>query len=205
MTWLKHNWHYTVAHTAGILPLAALALNYLQDYLADPIRYLMLRTGSIGLILLVASFACTPVSTLLGWRQAVQIRRPLGVYSVIYISLHLLIYAAWENGWELELIVRDLGERQAMFIGLAAFALLIPLALTSTHGWQRRLGKGWRRLHRLVYIAVPLAALHFYWLDRDIKDLPLAFGVVIVVLLILRLPPIRRTVIGARLRLAALR
>jgi sulfoxide reductase heme-binding subunit YedZ len=194
-----------VAHTAGILPLAALALNYLQDYLADPIRYLMLRTGSIGLILLVASFACTPLSTLLGWRQAVQIRRPLGVYSFIYITLHLLIYAAWENGWEFELIVRDLGEREAMFIGLAAFALLIPLALTSTHGWQRRLGKGWRRLHRLVYIAVPLAALHFYWLDRDIKDLPLAFGAVIVVLLILRLPPIRRTVIGARLRLAALR
>jgi sulfoxide reductase heme-binding subunit YedZ len=100
--------------------------------------------------------------------------------------LHLYAYAVLENALALDLIWRDLFERHAMIVGLVALVLLVPLALTSTPAWQRRLGKRWKRLHRLVYIAIPLAALHFYGLDRDFQDVPIRFGVVIIILLALR-------------------
>lgn len=152
----------------------------------------MLRTGSTGLILLAASLACTPVSWSLHWPRAVQVRRTLGLYSFLHVSLHLLAYAIWENFLDVQLMLRDLGERRAMSIGLAAFLLLIPLALTSTQGWQKRLGRRWKTLHRLVYIAAPLSVLHFFLLDRDFLAWPLIYAAVIALLLALRLPWRRR-------------
>ena len=98
-----------------------------------------------------------------------QIRRTLGLYGFLYITLHLLVYAVLDNRLDFELIWRDLGERRSMSSGFAAFLLLVPLAITSTSGWQRRLGRRWRMLHWLVYLAPPLSVLHFYWLDRDIN------------------------------------
>jgi methionine sulfoxide reductase heme-binding subunit len=197
MQWFRDNWHRVIAHAAGLLPLLWLSTQYSQD---DPLgnRTLMLRTGSLGLIFLVASFACTPVSIVSGWHRATQIRRALGLYGVLYVALHLITYAVLENALEISLIVRDITERRAMIVGMAAFLLLLPLAATSTRGWQRRLGKRWRTLHRLVYLALPLAVLHFLWLERDFIDLPLIYAVVVGVLLFLRLPPIRRVVTQAR-------
>jgi sulfoxide reductase heme-binding subunit YedZ len=94
--------------------------------------------------------------------------------------------------------VRDIAERRSMIVGMAAFLLLLPLAATSTRGWQRRLGKRWRTLHRLVYVALPLAVLHFYWLERDFIDLPVLSALIVGVLLLVRLPPIRRIVTQSR-------
>jgi methionine sulfoxide reductase heme-binding subunit len=204
MQWLRNNWHRVVVHAAGILPLFSLLSDYLQD---DPLmgRTLMLRTGSLGLLLLVASFACTPVVILFGWPKAIQIRRALGLYGFLYAGLHLLVYAVYENGLEIELIVRDIGERRSMLVGLAGLALLVPLALTSTRGWQRRLGKRWRILHRLVYLAIPLAVLHYLWLERDFIDVPLRYAVIVGALLALRLQPVRRAVAKARHWLAGTR
>lgn len=202
MPWIKHNWHRLLAHVLALTPLVMLIFYYLRDNLtANPIRYLTLRTGTVGLILLVASLACTPVSILFGWRQAIQIRRTFGLYAFMYITLHLLVYAVVENRLEFQFIWRDLGERRAMLIGVPAFLLLVPLAITSTSGWQRRLGRRWRMLHWLVYLATPLSVLHFYWLDRDIKDTPLTYAAVVSVLLLLRLPPVRRAIVQARYRL----
>jgi sulfoxide reductase heme-binding subunit YedZ len=186
--WIRQNWRRVVVHAAGSAPLVVLAANYLSGALANPIRYLILRTGTAGLILLVASLACTPVRKLFGWQGAIQIRRALGLYSFMYITLHLAVYAIWENGLDFNLIWRDLSERRAMTIGLAAFALLLPLALTSTRGWQRRLGKRWRTLHRLIYLATPLSVWHYLWLDRDIITLPLFYAALVGILLALRLP-----------------
>jgi sulfoxide reductase heme-binding subunit YedZ len=201
MPWLRSNWHRLLAHVAGLAPLVLLAIGYLADALgADPLRTLTLRTGTIGLILLVAALACTPANTLFGWRRAVQIRRPLGLYAFTYISLHLLLYAVYDGALDLELIWRDLGERRAMAIGLLAFLALVPLAITSTTGWQRRLGKRWRQLHWLVYLAVPLSVLHFYWLDRDIKTEPLIYAVIVGMLLALRVRPLRRAFTRLRRR-----
>ncbi len=105
-----------------------------------------------------------------------------------------VVYAQFENGLDPRLIWRDLGERRAMAIGLASLLALVPLALTSTTGWQRRLGARWRSLHRLVYLAVPLAVAHYYWLDRDDRNPPLLYVALVAALLALRLPPLRRAI-----------
>jgi len=203
MPWLKHHWYRVLAHALALAPLIALAIDYLRDDLtANPIRFLTLRTGIVGLLLLVAALACTPANTLFGWRQAILIRRSLGLYAFTYIALHLLIYAVFDAELDFELIWRDIQERRAMSVGLVAFLMLVPLALTSTSAWQRRLGKRWRMLHWLVYLAAPLSALHFFWLDRDIKDAPIRYAVVVGILLALRLRPVRRAIVRLRYRAA---
>ncbi|MBI3242938.1 MAG: ferric reductase-like transmembrane domain-containing protein [Chloroflexi bacterium] len=192
-SWLRQHWHRVLAHTAGLFTLAWLVLEYaLQGDSFTFNRTLMLRTGSASLALLVASFACTPLSRLLGWPRLVQVRRALGLYGFFYALGHVWNYAVFEAGLTLELILRDLEERRAMLIGLIALALLIPLALTSTRGWQQRLGKHWSTLHRLVYVAVPLSVWHYLWLDRDIITLPLIYAIVVGGLLALRLGIVRR-------------
>lgn len=195
MPWLRHNWHRVVAHAAGIAPLIILAIEYAGGKLGGiPERTAMLRTGAASLALLVASFACTPAAALLGWRWAVQIRRALGLYGFLYAGLHILIYALYDSQFDLELMMRDLLERRAMSVGLIAFVLFIPLALTSTAGWQKRLGKRWRTLHALIYLAMPLAGLHFLWLERDRLEAAAVYAVLIGALLLVRLPPLRRTI-----------
>ena len=186
-------WLRRLVHATALLLLAWMVGDFLfnlESYTAN--RTLMLRSGSIGLLLLVASFACTPLSWLLHWPHLVQIRRALGLYGFLLISIHLLVYAWLDNAFMLDLLVRDLGERRAMSVGLLAFALLIPLAVTSTAGWQRRLGKRWRRLHRLVYLALPLRVLHYLWLERDFHRAAWLYTVILAVLLLLRLPVVRR-------------
>jgi sulfoxide reductase heme-binding subunit YedZ len=120
------------------------------------------------------------------------------VYGFCYIALHLLAYAWLSNYFEWDLILRDIGERRAMSVGLLAFALLIPLALTSTNGWQKRLGRRWKVLHRLVYFAVPLSILHYFWLERDIKDWVLVYLGVVVILFLLRIPAVRQAIVRKR-------
>ena len=200
-SWIKHNWHRILAHVAGLAPAALFALDYLRDDMGPLLnRQLMLRSGSAGLLMLVASLACTPLNTLLGWRQAVQMRRPLGLYGFFYTTLHLLAYAVLDNLLDFELIWRDVGERRSMLVGLVAFLALLPLALTSTRGWQQRLGRGWRALHRLVYLALPLSVLHYLWLDRDFIGVPLIYAAVVGLLLLLRLPRLRRAIVRLRAR-----
>ncbi len=187
LNWAKKNWHRVVVHGVCIATLFILAYYYLFAQLATPIRFVMLRTGTIGLILLVASFACTPAARILHWQGAIQIRRALGLYGFLFTAIHLFAYAWGDNEFDVELILRDLDERRAMLIGTIGFALLIPLALTSTRGWQRRLGRRWKILHRLVYLALPLAVLHYLLLDRDFIQLPLVFGAVVAILFLLRI------------------
>ena len=189
--WLKRNWHRLLTHSAGIGPLLLFAVYTLSGSLVNPVRYAILHSGTIGLIFLVASLACTPVRRIANWPGAIQIRRALGLYGFLYVTLHFVVYLYWENELYWELIWRDLGERPAMPIGIAAFIVLIPLAATSTRGWQRRLGKRWRTLHRLVYLALPLSVWHYFWLDRDFKTWPWVFAIIVAVLLVLRLPVVR--------------
>jgi sulfoxide reductase heme-binding subunit YedZ len=191
--WLKRKWPHLLTHLAGITPLLVMATYYLSDALANPVRYIILRTGTLGLIFLVASLACTPVRIILGWPGAIQIRRALGLYGFLYAALHLWAYLVLENSLYFDLIWRDLGERRAMLIGLIAFLLLIPLAITSTRDWQRRLGKRWRSLHRLVYVATPLSVWHYLWLDRDFITAPLIYAAIVGLLLLVRLPGVRLT------------
>jgi sulfoxide reductase heme-binding subunit YedZ len=192
------NWAQVLVHAAALAPLGVLVVQALSGSLPINLnRYLMLRSGMISLVLLVASFACTPLN-LVGWRGAIRLRRPLGVYGFLYALAHLGVYAYVENGLDLELIWRDLGERRSMLIGMIALLLLVPLAATSTGGWQRRLGQGWKTLHRLVYLALPLSVFHYLWLDRDIVTWPWLFVGLVGVLLVIRLPPLRQALARRR-------
>jgi sulfoxide reductase heme-binding subunit YedZ len=183
------------AHVISLAPLIRLVYEYTTD--VNPIQAITLVTGKTALVLLVLSLACTPANTWLGWRWAIKARRPLGVYASLYVLLHLLIFVGLDYGFDLELLGEALFEKRYAFVGLAAFALLVPVAITSTPGWQRRLGKRWKRLQRLVYVVALLDIIHYLWLVKaDIRQ-PLAYGVVVVALLALRVPFVKR-VKGAR-------
>jgi sulfoxide reductase heme-binding subunit YedZ len=192
-------WLSILVHVLAIAPLALTVYEYLTDTLPIVLdRHLVIRFGAVGMAFLVASFSITPIGILSGNPHLVPLRRWLGVYGFCYILLHFLCYAWFSNGLDWELILRDLGERRAMSAGLLALALLIPLALTSTNGWQKRLGKRWKLLHRLVYVAVPLSVLHYFWLERDIKDWVLVYAAIIIVLFVLRYPAIRQAIARRR-------
>jgi len=194
-------WRNILVHVIAVLPLALTAYEYFTGTLPIVLdRHLIIRFGAAGLAFIVAAFAITPIVTLTGKAQLATMRRSLGVYGFCYIALHLLAYAWLSNYFDWALILRDLGERRAMGIGLLAFALLVPLALTSTNGWQKRLGKRWKTLHRLIYFAVPLSILHYFLLERDIKDWVFVYAALVVILFVMRLPAIRRAVTRIRHR-----
>ena len=198
-------WRNILVHVTASLPLLLTAYEYLTGTLPIVLdRHLVIRFGAVGLAFLIASFSITPISLLTGGTNLKPIRRPLGVYGFLYIALHLLAYAWLSNYLEWDLILRDIGERRAMSVGLLAFALLIPLALTSTNGWQRRLGRRWKVLHRLVYLAVPLSILHYFWLERDIKDWVLVYAALVAVLFAIRIPAIRQALARRRERVQVL-
>jgi methionine sulfoxide reductase heme-binding subunit len=195
-------WRNILVHILAALPLLTTAYEYVTGTLPIVLdRHLVIRFGAVGLAFLIASFSITPISILTARTNLKPIRRPLGVYGFCYIALHLLAYAWLSNFFEWDLILRDIGERRAMSVGLLAFALLIPLALTSTNGWQKRLGRRWKILHRLVYLAVPLSILHYFWLERDIKDWVWVYAALVVILFIIRLPIIRQAIALRRQRL----
>ena len=194
-------WQYILIHALAIAPLALTAYEYVTNTLPIVLdRHLVIRFGAVGLAFLLASFSITPIGILTGRSNLVPLRRSLGVYGFCYITLHFLSYAWFSNGFDWALILRDISERRAMSAGLLALALLLPLALTSTNGWQKRLGRRWKLLHRLVYLAVPLSILHYFWLERDIKDWVLLYAAFVTLLFALRLPAIRQALARRRQR-----
>ncbi|MEP7190923.1 MAG: ferric reductase-like transmembrane domain-containing protein, partial [Roseiflexaceae bacterium] len=111
------------------------------------------------------------------------------------------IFSVLDYGLDWQLIQQAIIEKRYVLVGFTAFLLLLPLAITSTKGWQRRIGKRWKRLHQAVYLAAPLAVIHFVWLVKaDIRE-PLMYGAAVAALLLLRLPPIRRAITTLRYRL----
>ena len=200
--WLKRNGLRLIVHIACWVPLAVLIWDGLHNHLtANPIQEITFRTGKTALILLVLALLCTPANIVLGFKQAVLLRRPLGLYAFFYVCLHLFTFAVIDYGLDWEQIQQAIVEKRYVLVGFTAFLLLLPLAITSTKGWQRRLGKRWKLLHRLVYLAAPLVVIHFVWLVKsDIRE-PLAYGAVVAALLLLRVPPIRRAITRLRYRL----
>ena len=196
---LKENWLRLVTHIGAFIPLALLAWDYWGGQMSvNPVQDITLRTGKAALVLLVLSLACTPINSVFGFRPVLRVRRALGLYAFMYVGLHLLIFVGLDYGFDLLLIREAILEKRYALVGFAAFLILLPLAVTSTKGWMRRLGKLWKRLHRAVYVAALLAVLHFVWLVKsDIRE-PLLFGAVVLVLLLLRISPIRRSVSHVR-------
>jgi sulfoxide reductase heme-binding subunit YedZ len=179
-----------LAHAACALPLVLLLLELLAvgPFRIGPNPALAIRDtlGSWGLRLLLVTLAMTPLR--LATRQAwpLAFRRLLGLWSFAYVLLHFVTYFVLDRGVELDIILEDVAKRPYITIGTAAFLLMVPLAVTSTAGWRRRLGPRWTRLHRLVYPVAILGCWHYYWLvKRDVRE-PLLYLVILAVLLALR-------------------
>lgn len=191
-----------VTHIGGLFTLAWLIWDYVNDNLTvNPIQDITFRTGKYALVLLILSLACTPISTVFGFRRVLRLRRALGLYAFMYVSVHFLIFVGLDYRFDWALLQGAIFEKRYALVGFAAFLILLPLAITSTQGWMRRLRRNWKRLHRMVYVAALLAIVHYVWLVKaDIRK-PLAYGSVVVVLLILRAPPVRAAAISLRRRL----
>ena len=180
----------------GLYPLGRVAW-WLRDGLiglgANPIERLLHHTGWWALVLVLATLAVTPLRRITGRNELVKLRRPLGLFAFFYATVHLLIYAVLDQELSLAYVGEDILERPFITVGALAWILLVPLALTSTRGWIRRLGRRWTLLHRLVYAVAVLGVIHFYWRVKADTRVPLLFAAVFVALMVLRMSWTRRT------------
>ncbi len=179
-------------HFAALAPLALLIWDVTRGNLSvNPIQDITFRTGKAAIVLLIAGLACTPANTVFGFRQAIKVRRPLGVYAFGYALIHFFIYIGLDYGFNFRLLWQELTEKRYVLVGFSAFLILLPLALTSTKGWQKRLRRRWATLHKWVYLAGVLAVFHYIWVQKaDIRQ-PVLWGVLLALLLALRIPAVR--------------
>lgn len=189
-------------HLAALAPLAWLAWDVGRGNLSvNPIQDITFRTGKAAIVLLIASLACTPANTVFGFRQAIKVRRALGLYAFGYALIHLFIYIGLDYGFDFRLIWLELTEKRYVLVGFATFLILLPLAITSTKGWQKRLRRRWKTLHKWVYLAGVLALFHYIWVQKaDIRQ-PLLWGALLILLLALRIPYVRTRAAQLRGRL----
>lgn len=179
-----------VVFTLCLLPLVILLLRAFEvrglGLGANPIEEMLHQLGRWGLKFLLLSLTITPLRRWTGWNWLIRFRRMLGLFAFFYIVLHFLTYAILDQGLDIAAISEDIVKRPYITLGIAGLLLLIPLALTSTKGMMRRLGKRWQKLHRLVYIIAIIAVWHFYWqVKLDTLDATF-YSIVLAVLLITR-------------------
>ena len=174
----------------------------------NPIQDLEQRTGRHAITLLVLSLACTPLNTLFKWPELLKRRRALGLYAFLYATIHVLIFVDLDYGLAWSLILQTIFEKPYIIVGVIAFLMLVPLAFTSFDIWKMRLKKNWKRLHQMIYLIAPLAVLHYAWgkkgdffaLQGEIIR-PLIYAVIVLLLLTIRIPLVRRTVASWRDRI----
>lgn len=167
-----------------------------QDLGANPIEFVTRSMGTWTLVFLCLSLAMTPARRATGWTGFIHLRRMLGLFCFFYAALHFLIWLWLDHDFSLGAMWQDVLERPYITFGFIAFLLLIPLALTSNRWAQRKLGRRWGHLHRMIYGIAVLAILHYWWHKAGKSDYETVsiYLSVIVVLLLLRLPFIRQYV-----------
>lgn len=177
-----------LAHLIGIAP--ALISAYIWWYDGnpiDPVATYTAQSGDAALKLLIASLVITPLMRLSKVTPLGVMRRPLGLYAFAYVCAHVLVYVWLDYAWDWSLMTDNLLRKRYLIAGVVAAVVLLPLALTSTRAWQRRLGMWWKRVHRLVYVAAAAAALHYIWLVKSDTRVPFIYAGIILLLLVLRL------------------
>jgi len=183
-------WAKAFVHAAALAPAAWLGWQIYEvwrtgsDMLgADPVAEVEHRTGLWALRLLLLTLAITPLRQITGQTVLLRFRRMLGLYAFFYASLHLAAYLVLDLGGYWAQIFEEIAKRPYITVGFTAWLLLVPLAVTSTLGWMRRLGRRWGQLHRLVYAVAVLAILHFWWLVKsDVRE-PAIYAAIVAVLL----------------------
>ena len=167
-----------------LIPVLHLGWGIWQEALgANPLEAIIRGLGDWGLRILLLTLAISPLRRLTGWGQLLRLRRMLGLFAYFYVVLHLFGYLWFDQFFDWPEIWIDIIERPFITIGMVAVVLLTPLAVTSTKGWIRRLGKNWKRLHLLVYPIAILAVIHFFWMVKlDISEPTLYAGVLSILL-----------------------
>lgn len=176
---------------AALLPLARLVwLGFADGLGANPVEFVIRSLGTWTLVLLLVTLSVTPLRLATGWAWPMRLRRMFGLFTFFYAVLHFSAYLWLDQWFDLAAIWKDIAKRPYITVGFAALLLLVPLAVTSTNAWVRRLGgRNWQRLHRLVYAIALLAILHFWWQKAAKNDIgePLLYALVIAGLLGVRL------------------
>jgi sulfoxide reductase heme-binding subunit YedZ len=178
----------------ALIPLALLSLDARRGNLgANPVEFFLRTTGVLALIFLLLTLAVTPVRQYFGWNNLVKFRRMLGLYAFFYAFLHLITYGIFDKSLSLPSIIADVWQRPFIAVGMLAFFLLIPLAITSTNGMIKRLGgKNWARLHKTTYLIAILGVVHFWMIVKSDLFYPALFGSALAVLLFYRIYNARR-------------
>jgi sulfoxide reductase heme-binding subunit YedZ len=182
-------WLKPLVFAGAAAPLLWLASRALRGALGpDPVAEVLNRLGLYAISLLFCSLACTPLQIVLGWNWPLRVRRMLGLFAFFYASLHLSTYVFVDQGLDLGSIGKDIAKRRFVTVGFAAWCALLPLAITSTSGWVRRLGfRRWKALHRLAYVAAVLGCIHFIWRFKTAPLQPVLFAALLAVLLVVRI------------------
>lgn len=178
---------------ACLWPAGNLAYNaFWGDLGVNPVETLLHTSGESALVMLLCSLAVTPLRRLSGWNRLQNLRRMLGLWAFFYALSHFSFYVLFDQAclyWsdcQLAAIVDDVVKRKFILSGMVALLAMIPLALTSTKGWIRRLGRRWQTLHRLAYLAGAAAAIHFVWKTKVPEPRPYTYATILVVLLLAR-------------------
>src|SRR5215469_5448144 len=183
MSWLK-----PPVFLLCLVPLAHLVwMGFQQELGANPIQYIEHSTGTWALVGLCVTLAVTPLRRILQQNWLIRFRRMLGLFAFFYACLHLTAFIWLDEQFDYHAMIADIYKRPFITAGFTAFVLLVPLAVTSTAGMIRRLGgRRWNMLHRLIYISAVAGVIHYLWLVKSDKTIPLRFAAVLTVLLAYR-------------------
>jgi len=178
----------------ALVPLTLLIMDGIKGNLgANPVEEITHRTGDWVLNFLLITLAVTPLRKITGWHWMLRLRRMLGLYAFFYVLLHFTTYIWLDRFFVFDEIGKDIAKRPYITVGFACFMLLIPLAVTSTNAMVRRLGaKRWQRMHKMIYGIAIGGVLHYLWLVKSDIVVPLAYGLILTLLLILRTPSISK-------------
>ncbi len=177
----------TMVFVVCLLPFAVITWDALNDLLgADPIQTLHFRTGDWTLRFLLITLTMTPIQRLLKTPVPIRFRRMFGLFTFFYASLHLLVWLVLDQSFSLDNMIEDVPESPYIILGLAAYIMLMLLAVTSTAGMMRRLGRKWDSLHKLVYVIAIAGVVHFFWLTKLDYQEPIIYAIALSALLAFR-------------------
>jgi sulfoxide reductase heme-binding subunit YedZ len=186
---LISKWTKVVVFLVCLIPLGGLVWRGFHNGLgANPVEFIQLTTGDWVLRFLVLTLCITPFRKLFNLPDLIRFRRMLGLFAFSYLCIHFLTYLVLDQSLDLAAIWKDIAKRPFITVGFLGFLLLLPLAITSTAGWIRRLGgKRWQILHRAIYFAAVAGVIHYYWKVKSDVRMPLLYGALVSVLLLWRL------------------
>jgi methionine sulfoxide reductase heme-binding subunit len=186
---LSSKWSKVLLFLLCLVPFFALLWRTVHSELGpNPVEFVQHATGDWTLRFLIFTLAITPLRRLLQIPELIRFRRMLGLFAFFYVCLHFLTYIGPDQSFSLAGMWKDVEKRRFITVGFLGFVVLIPLAITSTAGWIRRLGgKRWQMLHRAIYITAICGVIHYYWLVKSDVRKPLFYGALVAILLLWRL------------------